>query len=110
MVVLEEEGGKAYGEGSFEGDEVLAHAVDCCVWDDGLAVFQLGCHVHGLPLYRSLHLVSHRGGGLVVVEKQTLAAAKMSLTDCDISGPMPSPSMRVTVNLPWPFVNFNIEV
>lgn len=25
----------------------------------------------------------------------------MSLTDCEISGPMPSPSIKVTVNLPW---------
>lgn len=28
---------------------------------------------------------------------QTFAAAKMSLTDCAISGPIPSPSMSVTL-------------
>ena len=32
---------------------------------------------------------------------QTLAAAKMSLTDWDISGPIPSPSMSVTVYFPY---------
>ena len=53
-----EEGGKAYGERSFEGNEVLADAVDGCVWDDGLAVFQLGCHIDGFPLYRRLRPVS----------------------------------------------------
>ena len=30
----------------------------------------------------------------------TLAAEKISLTDCAISGPMPSPSISVTVYLP----------
>jgi hypothetical protein len=31
----------------------------------------------------------------------TLAAAKMSLTDWEISGPIPSPSINVTVYLPY---------
>lgn len=31
----------------------------------------------------------------------TLAALKMSFTDCEISGPMPSPSIKVTVNFPY---------
>ena len=36
-----------------------------------------------------------------VMQGPTLAAAKMSLTDCEISGPMPSPSINVTVYLPY---------
>ena len=35
-------------------------------------------------------------------DSSTLAAAKISLTDCDISGPIPSPSIKVTVKLPYP--------
>ena len=33
--------------------------------------------------------------------EHTFAAAKMSFTDWDISGPMPSPSIKVTVYLPY---------
>lgn len=32
---------------------------------------------------------------------RTPAAEKMSLTDCEISGPIPSPSIRETVKLPY---------
>lgn len=61
-----------------------------------VGVTSTGSHLIGAYLDLSL-LYLRRSGALPSV---TFAAAKMSLTDCAISGPMPSPSINVTVYFP----------
>ena len=48
----------SYSEGSFQGDEVLSYTVNGGVGDDGLAIFQLRCHIDGFPLHWRLFAVS----------------------------------------------------
>ena len=94
--------GWTYGKGSLQGDLVLLDALDGGIRDSGLAILQDGVDVDGLPLDGGLCCVSNsspwsgqrraNGSG-----RQTLAAAKMSLTATAISGPMPSPSIKLTV-------------
>jgi hypothetical protein len=84
---------------TLEGNLVLVDVLDGGIGNGGLAVLQDGGDIDSLP----------SDGGLVTAKlaswsrrtsrawaQQTLAAAKMSLTDSAISGPIPSPSMKLT--------------
>ena len=88
-----------YREGTLQGDVVLLDGLNGFVRNSSLAVLEDRRDINGFPLDRSLV-----PGGLVSSSPpldwsrgQTFAAAKISLTLREISGPIPSPSMKVTV-------------
>lgn len=86
---------------TLEGDLVLLDVLDRGIRNGGLAILDDRGDVDGLPGDGGLHMfvVSCR---TMTVKRQSLtfAAAKMSLTDWEISGPIPSPSIRETRKLP----------
>jgi hypothetical protein len=92
------------GEGSLQGDFVPLDALDSGVGDRGLAILEDRIDVDGLPgdgglLSASVAVATGDAtlpSGQRKIEKRTLAAAKMSLTATAISGPMPSPSIKLT--------------
>lgn len=89
-----------YGKRSLEGNLVPLNALNSLVGDNSLAILQSRSNINGLPFnWRLKGNVSHipyfhreRNGA-----NRTLAALKMSFTDWAISGPIPSPSIRLTV-------------
>lgn len=93
-----------YGKGTLEGNLVLLDALDGSIRDRRLAVLEDGIDVDGLPgdggLLRCVSAYLRRNPRQRRVSgswRLTLAAAKMSLTATAISGPMPSPSIKLTV-------------
>lgn len=92
-----------YGKGALEGDLVLPDALNGSIGDRRLAVLKNRVDVDGLPCDGGLpRCVSHRVSQtrhrrVSGSWRRTLAAAKMSLTATAISGPMPSPSIKLTV-------------
>ena len=89
------DGGPTYGKGTLQGDQVLLDGRDGEVGDGGSAILDDGSDVDELPLDGGLRRMSGgaRGAGQA---GHTFAAAKISLTECEISGPIPSPSMNET--------------
>lgn len=89
-----------YREGAFQGDVVLLNGRNSVVRNSSLAVLEDRCDINGFPLDRSL--VTWETGEFVVavgpkLGTSTFAAAKICFTLREISGPIPSPSMKVTV-------------
>lgn len=91
----------AYGKRTLEGNLVSLDALNSLRGDSLLAISHDGCDIDGFPRHRRLLIVrvlfslsAYRIG------LRTLAAAKMSFTACEISGPIPSPSMIDTGKFP----------
>lgn len=96
-----------YSKGALQGDLVPLDALDGGIGDGGLAILEDRGDIDGLPGDGGL---DHTGQCLVRAGASalrrldcelTLAAAKMSLTASEISGPMPSPSIKLTAKLPY---------
>lgn len=90
--------GISYGKWPLEGDLVALNGLNGGRWNDGLSLWgELWGDINWLPLdWGLLCIVSvyvRRDMWLVV---RTPDAAKMSLTDWEISGPIPSPSIKET--------------
>lgn len=90
---------KTYRKRSLESNKILLHTLNGLVGDDGLPVLYRRSDIDWLPfnwrLLFKIQLLYVRK--IRTVPSPTFAAAKISLTDFEISGPMPSPSINVTV-------------
>src|SRR6266566_8359161 len=87
---------------ALQGHLVPSDALDRSVRNRSFPILQNGRDVDGLPGDGCLHDISMRQVHTCDrIETLTLAASKMSLTDCEISGPMPSPSIRLTGYRPF---------
>jgi hypothetical protein len=89
-----------YGQRTLQGDLVLLDRDDGILGNGGLAVLQNRSDIGGLPLDRSLQTHVSFPIAEPLTEQttnNTFAAAKICLTLREISGPIPSPSIKVTV-------------
>jgi len=86
----------SYSKRTFERNLVSLNAVDGLLSNNGLAILQARGNIDWLPFNWGLYY-SSEAVHIIVLGSPTLAAAKMSLTDWEISGPIPSPSIKLTV-------------
>ena len=93
---------RTYSERALERNKVALDTVDSFVRDSGLAILEDRGDIDGFPLDRGLYSHLARCPSFVgACWDVTFAAEKMSLTDWEISGPIPSPSIKVTVYFPY---------
>lgn len=88
------------GQWTLQGDQVLLDRLNGGIWNGGLSVLEDWSDIDGLPLDWGLIFQSAtepKHPPRLKEIRLTLAAAKMALTDFEISGPIPSPSMKETV-------------
>ena len=93
---------RTYSERALKRNKVALDTVDSFVRDNGLAILEDRGDIDGFPLDRGLYSHLARCPSFVgACWDVTFAAEKMSLTDWEISGPIPSPSIKVTVYFPY---------
>lgn len=86
----------SYSEWALESDKIPPYTIYSLVGYHGFAVLEVWGDIDTFPFDGYLQQISKLLPPAVEVYI-TLAAAKMSFTDCEISGPMPSPSINVTI-------------
>lgn len=102
-LVLASHGDAEYSDRTFESNLVLANGSKDLFWHSDRSIWSLDrCHTHSFPAEGDLVHKSHAPCHTFTIIHTspipyTCAASSILTTAEEISGPIPSPSMRVTV-------------